>query len=239
MVVGGVGMSEPQGPGRKGARLLIPAISLLASQRLTSSLSPLSNLGTQSADSWWLRVAWELVDPYVRAICEKTKGLEEYPGDGFAVQIDVTVAVALLVEWAARDKKQSTAMRVLYQLITGEEGCTEGFAAVRRRIPRVTANFRKEITQAQKMYTPESIQARLASPFTLPQNASYPPIVTVRKAKKSASHTHPGELQHLLFPALHAERAPHDDNSITPVHLLRLRPQHPAPRRRRRQRRRR
>ena len=128
------------------------------------------------------------------------------------------------------------------QLITGEEGCTEGFAAVRRRIPRVTANFRKEITQAQKMYTPESIQARLASPFTLPQNASYPPIVTVRKAKKSASHTHPGELQHLLLPALHAERAPHDDNSITPVHLLRLRPQHPAPRRRqhrRRQRRRR
>ena len=60
-------------------------------------------------------MAWELADPYVRAICEKTKGLEEYPGDGFAVQIDVTVAVALLVEWAARDKKQSTAVRVLDQ----------------------------------------------------------------------------------------------------------------------------
>ena len=181
-----MGMSEPDGPGRKGACLLIPAMPLLAPQLLTSSLPALSNLGTQSADSWWLRVAWEFADPYVRAICEKMKGLEEYPGYGFAVQIDVTVGNALLIEWAARDKKQSTAMRVLYQLITGEEGCTEGFAAVRRRIPRVTANFRKEITQAQKMYTPESIQARLASPFTLPQNASYPPIVTVR----TVSYTH-------------------------------------------------
>ena len=88
-----MGMSEPDGPGRKGACLLIPAMPLLAPQLLTSSLPALSNLGTQSADSWWLRVAWEFADPYVRAICEKMKGLEEYPGYGFAVQIDVTVDV--------------------------------------------------------------------------------------------------------------------------------------------------
>ena len=115
MAVDGMGMSEPEGPGRKGACLLIPAMPLLAPQLLTSSLPALSNLGTQSADSWWLRVAWEFADPYVRAICEKMKGLEEYPGYGFAVQIDVTVGNALLIEWAARDKKQSTAVRVLHQ----------------------------------------------------------------------------------------------------------------------------
>ena len=93
-----MGMSEPEGPRRKGACLLIPAMPLLAPQLLTSSLPALSNLGTQSADSWWLRVAWEFADPYVRAICEKMKGLEEYPGYGFAVQIDVTVGNALLIE---------------------------------------------------------------------------------------------------------------------------------------------
>ena len=72
-------------------------------------------LGHSICRFMWLRVAWEFADPYVRAICEKMKGLEEYPGYGFAVQIDVTVGNALLIEWAARDKKQSTAVRVLHQ----------------------------------------------------------------------------------------------------------------------------
>ena len=99
-----MGMSEPEGPGRKGACLLIPAMPLLAPQLLTSSLPALSNLGTQSADSWWLRVAWEFADPYVRAICEKMKGLEEYPGYGFAVQIDVTVGNALLIVGGTRQE---------------------------------------------------------------------------------------------------------------------------------------
>ena len=233
-----MGMSEPDGPGRKGACLLIPAMPLLAPQLLTSSLPALSNLGTQSADSWWLRVAWEFADPYVRAICEKMKGLEEYPGYGFAVQIDVTVGNALLIEWAARDKKQSTAVRVLHQLITGEVGCKEDFEAVRGRLPKVTGNFRKEIKKAQKTHTPESVQARLSAPFYLSQGTHYPRILTLKQQAKSAPNTLPGELQHPLLPALHAGRAHHEDNSNAVVHLLRVRLQHPAPRRRQHRRRR-
>ena len=49
------------------------------------------------------------MDPYVQMICKKVEGLEYLPGDGFARQIDVTVEVALLIHWAARDKKVNTA----------------------------------------------------------------------------------------------------------------------------------
>ena len=121
-----MGMSEPEGPGRKDACLLIPAMPLLAPQLLTSSLPALSNLGTQSADSWWLRVAWEFADPYVRAICEKMKGLEEYPGYGFAVQIDVTVGNALLIESAARDKKRGRPVRLSRTRFSASLTCQAG-----------------------------------------------------------------------------------------------------------------
>ena len=123
-------------------------------------------------------------------------------------------------------------------LITGEVGCKEGFEAVRGRIPKVTVNFRKEIKKAQKTYTPESVQARLSAPFYLSQGTHYPRILTLKQQEKSAPNTLPGELQHPLLPALHAGRAHHEDNSNAVVHLLRVRLQHPAPRRRQHRRRR-
>ena len=131
-------------------------------------------------------------------------------------------------------------MRVLQQLIAGTAGDRLQWEMRRKRLATVTKNIKKEIgDKSEKSFSLESVQFRLSAPFHLSQGAHYPRILTLKQQEKAASHTHPGELQHLLLPALHAERAPHDDNSITPVHLLRLRPQHPAPRRRRRQRRRR
>jgi hypothetical protein len=48
--------------------------------------------------------------------------LDCVPDEGFAQQIDVTVGVALVIEWAARKKAKNTAVRVLQQLISGEVG---------------------------------------------------------------------------------------------------------------------
>ena len=45
------------------------------------------------------------------------EALEYFPDEGFAQQIDVTVGVALIIEWAARKKAKNTAVRVLQQLI--------------------------------------------------------------------------------------------------------------------------
>ena len=43
------------------------------------------------------------------------EALEYFPDEGFAQQIDVTVGVALVIEWAAHEKAKNTAVRVLQQ----------------------------------------------------------------------------------------------------------------------------
>ena len=191
------------------------------------------------ADTWLLRRAWDSVDPYVQIICENTKGLDSFPDEGFAQQIDVTVGAALLIEWAARKKAKNTAVRVLQQLTSGGMGSAEDLEKTRKRLNKITTNIKKEIkTNSEDKYPPESIQARLSSPFRLSQGVHYPRILTLKQQAKSAPNTLPGELQHPLLPALHAGRAHHEDNSNAVVHLLRVRLQHPAPRRRQHRRRR-
>ena len=167
------------------------------------------------------------------------EALEYFPDEGFAQQIDVTVGVALVIEWAARKKAKNTAVRVLQQLISGEVGSAKDWEKTRARMNKVTPNIRKEIgKKSESWFSAESVQARLSSPFRLSQGVHYPRILTLKQQAKSAPNTLPGELQHPLLPALHAGRAHHEDNSNAVVHLLRVRLQHPAPRRRQHRRRR-
>ena len=107
------------------------------------------------------------MDPYVRVVCENTKGLDCVPDEGFAQQIDVTVGVALVIEWAARKKAKNTAVRVLQQLISGEVGSAK--------------DWEKTRTMAEKAYSPESTNARLLSNFYLPDP---PPLLTLKQQWK-------------------------------------------------------
>lgn len=180
------------------------------------------------------------MDPYVQIICGNMEGLDSSPNEGFAQQIDVTVGVALVIEWAARKKAKNTAVRVLQQLISGEVGSAEDLDKTRKRLNKITALLKKEIkTNAEYKFTPESIQARLSSRFRLPQGVHYPRLLTAKQQAKSALHTYSGELDCQLLPVLHAGRAHHDDNFFTPSHLLPAPPQYVPPLRQRRQRRRR
>ena len=161
------------------------------------------------------------------------------PDEGFAQQIDVTVGVAPLIEWAARKKAKYIAVRVLQQLISGTVGSTKDWDLTRVRLNRIAANIKKEIkANIEEVFTPGGVQARLSSPFRLPQGVHYPRILSVKQQAKSPLRTYPGELECPLLPVLNAGRAHHDDNSNAGVHLLRVRLQHPAPRRRQHRRRR-
>ena len=205
-------MSEPSGPGRQGESVFILGLFLLSSQLLILPSQP---------------------------FCGNMEALEYFPDEGFAQQIDVTVGVALVIEWAARKKAKNTAVRVLQQLISGEVGSAKDWEKTRARMNKVTPNIRKEIgKKSESWFSAESVQARLSSPFRLSQGVHYPRILTLKQQEKSAPNTLPGELQHPLLPALHAGRAHHEDNSNAVVHLLRVRLQHPAPRRRQHRRRR-
>ena len=98
------------------------------------------------ADTWLLRRAWDSVDPYVQIICENTKGLDSFPDEGFAKQIPfVTLGVALLVQWAAREKTRYIAECVLQQLISGTVGSKQDWEKVRNRLNTITNNIKKDI----------------------------------------------------------------------------------------------
>ena len=120
------------------------------------------------ADSWILRVAWNTVDPYVHSICEETKELLFVPDTGFARPINVTVGIALLVSWAARSN--IIAVRVLQQLITGRDGSAQDWKKVKRRLQHIEKQMKKELKNSQKWYCPESVDARLRSPFFLEED---------------------------------------------------------------------
>ena len=136
------------------------------------------------------------MDPYVQVICEETTRLGCMPGEGFAKQIFVTVGVALLVQWAARKKAGSTAVRVLQQLISGEVGSANDWDKTRKRMNKVIPNIRKECgNQSESWFSAESVQARLSSPFQFTQGVHYPRLLTAKQQQsKSALRTYPGEL---------------------------------------------
>ena len=136
-------------------------------------------------DSWILRVAWNTVDPYVHSICEETKELLFIPDTGFARQINAIVGIALLVSWAARSN--IIAVRVLQQLITGRDGSAQDWKKVKRRLQRIEEQMKKELKRSQRCYCPESVDARLRSPFYLPNGTCYPKILSCKQKGKSGA----------------------------------------------------
>ena len=128
---------------------------------LTSRLTPVQIL----PDSWILRVKWNIVDPFVQSICKETKELFFLPDEGFARQINVTEGIALRVSWAVRSN--FIAVRVLQQLIAGHDDPAQDQDKGRKRLNSIEKQLKKELKTSQKCYCPQSVDARLRSPFYL------------------------------------------------------------------------
>ena len=122
----------------------------------------------------------------MRELFLKTKQLTTAPEPGFAPQMFVTVADALLIDSAAASN--TVAVAVLQQRIAGTAGHQEDLARVRKRLVRVLKGLKKVVCNAEKQYSPESVAKRLASPFFLPPATAYPVIRTVvQQAKVDAA----------------------------------------------------
>ena len=129
---------------------------------------------------------WNTVDPYVHSICDNTKELLFPPNKGFVRQINVTVGIALLVSWAARSN--IIAVRVQRQLIAGHDGRAQDWEKVRNRLNYIEKQMKKELKRnSQRCYCPESVDARLRSPFYLPDGMCYPKILSCKQKEKSGA----------------------------------------------------
>ena len=142
--------------------------------------------------------SWELAPPEVRELCIQTKKLTGAPPLGFARQMSVTVAHALLVEWAAMPG--IAAARVLQQLIAGTLGDKADFSRISKRLVKVRKGLKTVASAPKKHYSQESVAQRLASPFFLPAGTSYPAVLSMAAqakadaaARAKADAAHPGE----------------------------------------------
>ena len=101
------------------------------------------------------------------------KTLKYFPDEGFAKQIPfVTLGVALLVQWAAREKTRYIAGCVLQQLISGTVGSTKDWDLTRGRLNRIAANIKKEIkANSEVMFTRERPSPPLVAIPTTPRGA--------------------------------------------------------------------
>ena len=75
-------------------------------------------------------------------------------------------------------------------------GSKQDWEKVRNRLNKITGNIKKDIkTNSEDKFTPESVQARLSSPFQFTQGVHYPRLLTAKQQQsKSALRTYPGEL---------------------------------------------
>ena len=64
-------------------------------------------------------------------------------------------------------------------------GSKQDWEKVRNRLNKITGNIKKDIkTNSEDKFTPESVQARLSSPFRLSQGARYPQLLRPFQAKE-------------------------------------------------------
>ena len=126
--------------------------------------------------------SWELALPEVRELCMQTKTLKDSPPLGFARQMSVTVAHALLVEWAA--PPGIAAARVLQQLIAGTLGEKADFIRIDKRLAKVKQGLKTVANNSKKYYSQESVAQRLASLFFLPAGTSYPVVLSMAAQAK-------------------------------------------------------
>ena len=122
----------------------------------------------------------------MRELLLKTKQLTTAPEPGFAPQMFVTVADALLIDSAATTNK--VAVAVLQQRIAGTAGRQEDLARVRNRPAHVLKGLKKVDSGGGKTYSPESVAERLAAPFFVPPATAYTVFRTVvQQAKVDAA----------------------------------------------------
>ena len=131
--------------------------------------------------------SWGYAPREMRELYLKTKQVTTAPEPGFAPQMSVTVADALLIDSAAAST--TVAVAVLQQRIAGTAGRQEDLARVRKRLAHVLKGLKKmKAGGGEKKYSPESVAERLASPFFLPLATAYPVIRTaVQQAKLDAA----------------------------------------------------
>ena len=130
--------------------------------------------------------ALDSASPEVLELCSKTNLLTTAQEPGFAPQMFVTVADALLINSAAAST--TVAMAVLQQRIAGTAGHQEDLARVRKRLAHVLKGLKKVVCNMEKLHSPESVAKRLASPFFLPPATAYPVFLTVvQQAKVDAA----------------------------------------------------
>jgi hypothetical protein len=119
----------------------------------------------------------------IQELCEKTKQLKTVPAPGFALQVHVSVADALLFEWAA--SSNSVAVGVLHQRTAGTPGTKVHFDRVRKRMVFFLKGMNKVVGYPQKQHSSESLAPRLASPFFLLPGASCPAVITAAQQATS------------------------------------------------------
>ena len=139
-----------------------------------------------SQGNWLLVRSWKSACLEVRELFLKTKQLTENPELGFTSQMFVTVADALLVDSAAVSNK--VAVAVLQQRIAGTAGRLEDLHRARKRLARVFKGLKTAANNPKKLYSPESVAQRLATPFFMPGKTAYQEIrTTAQQAKVDAA----------------------------------------------------
>ena len=125
---------------------------------------------------------------YERSIATKIRLLKDAPEEGFAEQIQVTMAVALLVDSAVMNS--GIAVRVLGMLLTGRIGDKGVCTKIQNRLASIKKGVSKIVNSSQSKYTSRSVERRLESPFFLPPATSYPEVLThFQQAKADSSAT--------------------------------------------------
>jgi hypothetical protein len=141
-----------------------------------------------------LKVSWDRASLSERSFIEQTQLLSEAPMEGFVPQIDVTVAVALLIDRAAETKM--IVSQVLHMLLTGRVGDKIACSKVKSRMAKTQKGLKKYSSQAQSRFSPPSVEQRLESAFYLPPATSYPEVLTHSQQAKADSSATVGKVKY-------------------------------------------
>ena len=143
-----------------------------------------------------LKVSWDRASLSEQSFVEQTQLLSEAPVEGFVPQIDVTVAVALLIDRAAETKV--IASQVLHMLLTGRVGDKSSWVPVRNRIAKILKGLSKYSAKSPVLFSPQSAQQRLGSAFYLPSAISYSDILTHHQQKQAEASGSRGSSKNTL-----------------------------------------
>ena len=147
--------------------------------------------------AWLHRRCASFASPATLELCDNAVLLTKDPEPGFADHTYVTVADALLVGAALRQK---TASQVLHQMLYGGVGDARGWQKVLNRLVKVSEPLQKIGRKSESYYSARSIDERLRASFIM-DGKPYPKILTaVQQAALDAAALpdSPGTLRYVL-----------------------------------------